>query len=230
MGVKSYLNSDGLKVLVDNTKSYVDSKIASIVDSAPETLDTLNELAQALGNDENFATTVVTEIGTKAEQKDLDNLTDTVNQILNMIYPVGSIYLSVVNTSPSIIFGGTWEQIEDTFLLAAGSTYSAGTTGGEASHTLSLTEMPSHIHEVRNQYIQNSLGEITKDKTGFLLKESSISYTTEGTTYHGAASAAYFGKTGYTGGVGSNHIEAGEIQPHNNMPPYLTVYMWKRVS
>ena len=50
------------------------------------------------------------------------------------IYPVGSIYMSVNNTSPSTLFGGTWEQIKDTFLLSAGNTYTAGNTGGSATH------------------------------------------------------------------------------------------------
>ena len=52
------------------TTDYVDSKVASIVESAPETLDTLNELAAALGNDPNFATTVATQIGKKVDKED----------------------------------------------------------------------------------------------------------------------------------------------------------------
>lgn len=50
--------------------------------------------------------------------------------ILSWIYPVGSIYMSVNSTSPSSFIGGTWVQIKDTFLLACGSTYSNGKTGG----------------------------------------------------------------------------------------------------
>lgn len=59
------------------------------------------------------------------------------------IYPVGSIYLSVASTNPGTLFGGTWERIQDKFLLASGSTYSAGTQGGAASHTHTG---PSHCH------------------------------------------------------------------------------------
>lgn len=51
------------------------------------------------------------------------------------VYPIGSIYMSINNTNPGLVFGGTWERIQDTFLLAAGNTYQNGTTGGEASHT-----------------------------------------------------------------------------------------------
>lgn len=56
--------------------------------------------------------------------------------IFDMIYPVGSIYISVNDVHPSVLFGGTWEQIQDRFLLGTGSTYSAGSTGGETNHTL----------------------------------------------------------------------------------------------
>lgn len=60
-------------------------------------------------------------------------------------YPIGSIYMSVMQVDPAKIFGGTWEQIEDVFLLGCGSRYKNGTIGGEASHALSLEEIPSHI-------------------------------------------------------------------------------------
>ena len=56
------------------------------------------------------------------------------NNLRSLIYPIGSLYLSVVATSPAVLFGGTWVQISDSFLLAAGSTYGAGTSGGVAAH------------------------------------------------------------------------------------------------
>ena len=79
-----------------------------------------------------------------------------------LVYPVGSIYMSVVATSPATLFGGTWEKLKDRFLLGSGDTYSAGSTGGAATvsytpagsnsggsvgnHTLTTTEIPSHNH------------------------------------------------------------------------------------
>lgn len=72
-------------------------------------------------------------------------LTSAAN-LLPKIYPVGAIYWSTKSTSPASLFGGTWTQIKDRFLLCAGSTYSAGSTGGEAAHTLTVAEMPSHNH------------------------------------------------------------------------------------
>ena len=74
--------------------------------------------------------------------------------LIDLIYPVGAIYMSVNSVSPSTLFGGTWEQIQDTFLLACGTTYSGGSTGGSNTHkhttqghTLTIAEMPSHRHQ-----------------------------------------------------------------------------------
>ena len=116
-------------------------------------------------------------------------------------YPVGSIYMSVNYINPSNIFGGTWEQIKDVFLLASGNTYQAGTTGGEATHTLTEAEMPTHWHKT----VINFGGNETLD--GY----SSYSYQS-GSRYY------------------NNTSSAGGNQPHNNMPPYLAVYMWKRTA
>ena len=68
--------------------------------------------------------------------------------LLEVVYPIGSIYQSTKNLSPASIVGGTWEQITEKFLFAAGSTYMAGETGGEATHALSIAEMPAHTHGV----------------------------------------------------------------------------------
>ena len=65
---------------------------------------------------------------------------------LNLVYPVGSIYWSSKNTNPGTLFGGTWTQIKDKFILAAGDSYSNGATGGAATVTLTVSNMPSHSH------------------------------------------------------------------------------------
>ena len=66
---------------------------------------------------------------------------------LAQVYPVGSIYLSVVATNPATLFGfGTWVALYDRMLIGAGSGYGNGGTGGEVNHTLTIGEMPSHTH------------------------------------------------------------------------------------
>ena len=66
--------------------------------------------------------------------------------LLPRVYPVGSIYWSSRNTSPASLFGGTWTQIQNRFLIGAGGSYVVNSTGGEATHTLTAAEMPSHNH------------------------------------------------------------------------------------
>jgi hypothetical protein len=132
------------------------------------------------------------------------------NIIADMIYPVGSIYMSVNSTSPAILFGGYWEQIQDRFLLSAGSTYIAGSTGGEATHTLTINEIPSHTHS-------------HKDNDGKLVSwigghSGGIAYARSDNEYCLNAWADNNGNADNTGGG----------QAHNNMPPYLAVYVWKR--
>ncbi len=122
--------------------------------------------------------------------------------ILNALYPVGSIYMSVNSTSPSTFFGGTWEQLKDRFLLGAGDTYSNGATGGSATHTLTVNEIPSHSHQQR----------------GF--KMFSRSSTDDYAVSWGSDDD----------GGGSYTRETGGGQPHSIMPPYLVVYMWKRTA
>lgn len=117
-------------------------------------------------------------------------------------YPVGAIYLSVVDTDPATLFGGTWERIGGRFLLGADDTYPAGSTGGEAEHTLTIDEMPKHNHDIDNL---NASGNATPYMT-----------------------VSAQDKKGYGGNVQTMYT--GGSKPHNNMPPYLAVFMWRRVS
>ena len=139
-----------------------------------------------------------------------EKINELINEIFNKIYPVGSIYISNNNTNPSNYFGGTWIQIKDTFLLGAGDIYANGSTGGEATHTLTLSEMASHAHSA-GRYDGYRI-EFKRMKTGNSYNGVSISDT----------------KTGMTTRIATN--ATGENATHNNMPPYLAVYVWKRVA
>ena len=136
----------------------------------------------------------------KVGKMSLKEIDDTVSALFDLIYPVGSIYYTNnANFSPNVSFNGTWEQIKDVFLLAAGNTYVGGTSGGEATHTLTINEMPSHDHAAHY-----------------------------GDTAGGDGSGYRFSNTN-----GKNRImieNEGGGQAHNNMPPYIVVYVWKRVS
>lgn len=125
-------------------------------------------------------------------------------RILLAAHPVGSIYQSTEATSPATLFGGTWQAIEGRFLLAAGGGYAAGSTGGEAAHTLTADEMPCHSHAYDRQpygYAEiQDIGQVLAEK------QSTAAYVTGATK------------------------EAGGGQSHNNLPPYLVVYAWKRTA
>ena len=117
--------------------------------------------------------------------------------------PVGCLYMSFESTSPATLFGGSWTQLKDRFLLAVGDTYkSAGLTGGEATHTLTIEEMPGHSHQ---QYVTAGSG---TDATR-------CDYNEDGTfSKYPQCTTSSMG-----GGVA-----------HNNMPPYITVYVWRRIA
>ncbi len=292
------------------TTTYVDTSVAGLVDSAPETLDTLNELSAALGNDPNFATTVANQIGTKvdkvngkglstndyttAEKNKLSGIATGANKttvdsalsststnpvqnkvintalagkansshthaylptaggtmtgalttkgikltsgtdygttlpsspatnqlffqtvgsnfILDNVYPVGSIYMSVNSTNPGTLFGGTWERIMERFLFGCGDErYPAGHSGGEEQHLLTVEEMPSHNHSLA--YGPNSSASITGFPYGITL--DSATNSADG--------------RGFEENLGT--FSSGSGWAHNNMPPYLCVYIWKRTA
>ena len=136
-------------------------------------------------------------------------------------YPIGAIYVSTSSTSPASLFGGTWEQIKDRFLLAAGTSYTAGSTGGAATHTLTTAELANHYHDLRQEY-PGGYVTFSQWETYFKLYNSAQPALVE-------PWEDGFSTTGYSYGSGGiRNTTAG--QPHNNMPPYLTVYMWRRVA
>ena len=145
--------------------------------------------------------------GTAADSSKLGG--KTLAEIMLAHYPVGAVYISVNSTSPASLFGGTWERLKDRFLLGAGDSYAAGDTGGEATHILTVEETASHRHD------------------GIMWAGSTLVSGNAGTDAH---KISLDWNTGSSSSTGYSTISAGGNQPHNNMPPYLAVYMWKRVS
>lgn len=118
---------------------------------------------------------------------------------LQAIFPVGSIYFnSISNTNPATLFGfGTWVAIQDRFLIGAGNSYAVAATGGEATHVLTVAEMPSHTHP-------NTTPSLWQDSTS-------------------GGDSHYYGPLGNSGAAGGGAA-------HNNMPPYVAVFIWKRTA
>lgn len=130
--------------------------------------------------------------------------------IFDAIYPVGSIYLSYNHTNPANLFGGTWARIENAFLWASTASDTIGVTGGEETHTLTVNEMPRHKHNVGAYK--------STDGAGSALD----AYTALVGTSNGADTTSKY----YTSGT----LLSGGSQPHNNMPPYIQVSVWRRTA
>lgn len=144
------------------------------------------------------------------------------NKQVDMMYPVGSIYMSVNDTSPTTLFGGTWEQIKDTFLLSAGDTYAGGSVGGEATHTHEISAGKAWAtignHSDTICFAADIGGQQWKDWT-----QSTPYYWT-----HTADAPLTSDHEKYELGSWTNVY--GETDAHNNMPPYLAVFVWKRTA
>ena len=144
------------------------------------------------------------------------NPNKTYMSILDFIYPVGSIYMSVNAANPGDLIGGTWERIQDRFLLASGSTYGAGTTGGSAKATL-----PSHTHTFGSDGYNLWVAKRGKGSTepGNQLSGDK--------KYYAAATGGSTANYKWLSSVDSNGVS--DVS-QANMPPYLSVYVWKRIS
>ena len=171
--------------------------------------------------------------------------------LLNLVYPVGSLYWSSNNTDPSTLFGGTWQQIKDMFVLAAGDSYTNGATGGEKTHTLTIDEMPSHDHSftpsgtVTSSFsgtassgsanVETAHGWNTSGVFSSSTDLSNSSVGDDAGEYHdqyrlnfymvpkGTVSSSFSGSAGTTDSRGSGTA-------HNNMPPYIVKYCWERIA
>lgn len=142
------------------------------------------------------------------------------NFVLDNVYPIGSIYMNVNSTNPGTLFGGTWEQIQGKFLLGMSSSYPAGSQGGEASHTLTTAEMPSHGHNPANE--SGYYGFITNSKKAFEVGDMGVQ-SGSGRYYPYSTAAFDISRNSLTGTTGGGNS-------HNNMPPYLSIYIWKRTA
>ena len=134
------------------------------------------------------------------------------SSLWDQIYPVGSIYITANATNPSVLFGGTWEQLKGKFLVGVDSSdtdfETGGKTGGEKTHTLTIDEMPSHNH-----LLCGSPADSADWVEGVQRVKYDVNKKTASNTFILAQPA----------------FDTGGSQAHNNLPPYMTVYMWKRI-
>lgn len=138
--------------------------------------------------------------------------------------PIGSIYLSLTADNPTNLFGGTWERIKDTFLLAAGDTYTLGGTGGSIKHTHNYGLQAGGYY--RDVAIESNpyAGMLNYDQNGNITVSAATNYTSyEAPINNGSENAT---KT-----VSMSHFRTiANTSYTSNMPPYLAVYIWKRTA
>ena len=196
------------------TKQYVDTQTSSIV-VPTKTSDLTNDsgFVDNTYHDSSKQDTLVS--GTNIKTINNQSILGSGNlDILNMVYPVGSIYMSVNSTSPATLFGGRWEAIsQGRTLVGVGTgtdingdsmTWTAEAEGGEYFHTLTIDEMPSHNHSVNTIYPFVNGGNRT--------------------------AVANSNSNNVTGTAADVVLNEGGGQAHNNLQPFFAVYMWKRTA
>lgn len=231
--------------LLKGDKGDKGTSITSVEQTSTSTEDDGQNIVTVTLSDDTSSTFTVKN-GSKGSKGDKGDkgATYTASELLDLIYPVGAIYTSLEAASPAGTLGGTWTQIKDTFLYAQGSK-SVGATGGEESHMLTEREVPSHSHTRGSMNITGSfyprphyngmdLGGAIPGADGSLFSltnhggggvdtamseyNAKSNQSRDKITFD--ASKAWTGSTSSYGGDGS----------HNNMPPYLVVYMWRRTA
>ena len=185
--------------------------------------------------------------------KKLSAALDQLNRLAGQLYPVGSIYMNVNNVDPTAIFGGTWERMPaGRMLVNSGDGFNLNEVGGEKEHRLTEDELASHNHgggEMAGGHTHTrGTMDITGDFVGAL--QSNFDYGVHGAFYHERheivgpagnkgderqrvwfkASKSWTGETSESGAHTHNFLPSGKNQPHNNMPPYIVVNMWKRIN
>ena len=143
---------------------------------------------------------------------DRGGVSHLITKMLDTVYPVNSIYISLDSTSPASLYGGTWERFGKGQTLVGVNESdtdfsSAGKTGGEKTHKLTVNEMPNHNHGLHVGYQDG-----TQDTRYNVLWFITPSYN-----------KAWWDDKRHINAVGGD-------QPHNNLQPYISVYMWKRIS
>lgn len=210
-------NIDAEKSARESADNTLQGNIDDEVSARTTDIENVNS---AINTERNARISADNEINQKFTQEttniksDLNRNTSDISSLHSMlavywktIYPVGSIYISTSATfNPNTVWGGTWEQTASgRCLIGANSTYPLGSTGGEEKHTLTIDEMPSHKHTIRVNWYNN-------------LQTDGIS-----TNIASQSNLKVDGSDKYTGNVGGS-------KAHNNMQPYLAVYMWKRTA
>lgn len=161
----------------------------------------------------------------------------TVAQIASLIYPIGSIYISVDSADPGTLFGGTWEAFGAGRVLVGLDSSdtdfdTAEETGGAKTHTLTTTEMPVHTHvQDSHNHTQDSHNHVIRSQTATTGSATSYEHgTLDTSSAETEATEVTDGKIATNQAATAVNQNAGSGGAHNNLQPYIVVYMFKRTA
>ena len=187
---------------LDNTLKNIKQSIKIINQNMQKDNNNINDIINEIKNDvyKKMATDI------NELQKQTYNLKiEFQKDLLEKVHPVGSYYWSQKNISPEELFGGKWESIYGKFIFSTDSNHSVDSTGGEEKHQLTIDEMPSHNHGYgRFNYYSYLYSNLNSGSYKYPYRDDY--------NFNTSASTDYTGRT----------------QAHNNMPPYITAYCWRR--
>lgn len=216
------VSSSKIDIVVKSNSIDENTSSSSFIVTVMEKLQGLITNASKIYTEANLANYVRKEVGkglssndyTSLEKAEVAKVKDKLDKasLLDLTYPVGSIYMSVSNVNPSNLFGGTWVEFASGRTLVGVDTSqtefnTVEKTGGSKTHKLTTEEMPIHASKW-NGYSAGNL------YTG---GGSSVTY-------------ALFGNDTWNGSKANGIQPVGGDQPHNNLQPYITCYMWKRTK
>jgi hypothetical protein len=216
------VSSSKIDIKIENNSIDENTQSSTFLITVMEKLQGLITNASKIYTEANLANYVRKEVGkglssndyTSLEKAEVAKVKDKLDKasLLDLTYPVGSIYMSASNVNPSNLFGGTWEEFAKGKTLIGVDTSqtefnTVEKTGGSKTHKLTIDEMPIHTPKW-NGYSAGSL------------------YTGSGTS----VTHALFGNDTWNGSKANGIQPVGGDQPHNNLQPYITCYMWKRIK
>lgn len=178
-------------------------------------------------------------------QEQINTLSERITNIQANRYHVGDIYVCTLPTDPAELFGGTWERLQNAFLFAASDTHPAGETGGEETVTLTGNQsgVPWHYHGMEHTHSHSHKFANNRKVPG--LADDASNWSSSKVTSGSTTSKYYINRadgdsiynvvqtdTDSTAATPSNtsSIYSDAAESHNNMPPYISVYVWKRVA
>ena len=200
-------------------------EIGASIGTSEDTALLREELSKKIAELEKIVIDNKNELDNKIENNKTSilNLTnkENSNNVFLKTYPVGSIYISTSSTNPSTIYGGTWERYGQGKTLVglneSETEFSTiNKTGGEKTHTLTINEMPSHNHQIGSGDGSNGLIIGSAPESNILVGVNNYYIKYDGV---GNGPSTYL-----------NTYNVGGSSDHNNLQPYITVYMWKRTS